>query len=313
MFARHSISTAVARKRFAESCRPVRNFGYGLVLSLLLSTSLWAAHWERDDAGHSVAVPEHVHRIVSLSPSLTDIVYALGAQNDLVGITDYTDYPPQAAREKPSVGAIVNPSLEKILGLHPDIVLALPAFNGADTIAGLQHLGLAVFLFNTSVESDIYRNVASVGRILGREQQASALIVQLQAREQRVKQQSMGKTRLKVLVVVAIEPLITAGRSAFMTEMITAAGAESVTRDIPQDWLQMNLEAVLPRNPDYILLIQGGPVTLKDMRQHPGWSSLEAVRTGRIITVDSRIQIPSPVAFDGLEDLARQIHAVQSH
>jgi iron complex transport system substrate-binding protein len=274
---------------------------------------LWAAHREVDDAGRSVAVHDHVHRIVSLSPSLTDIVYALGAQEDLVGITDYTDYPPEAARQKPSVGAIVNPSLEKIFALHPDLVLALPAFNGADTIAALQHLGLPVFLFNTAVVSDIYRNIASVGRILGRDQQASTLIAQLRSREERIKQQASGKTRPKVLVVVAIEPLITAGRSAFLTEMITTAGAESVTQDVPQDWLQMNLEAVLPRRPDYIVLIQGGPVTLKDMQQHPGWRSLAAVRESRIITVDNRIQIPSPVAFDGLEDLARQIHAVQSH
>lgn len=279
----------------------------------MLGAPLWAAHREVDDTGRSVAVPDHVHRIVSLSPSLTDIVYALGAQDELVGITDYTDYPPEAARQKPSVGAIVNPSLEKIFALHPDIVLALPAFNGADTIAGLQHLGLPVFLFNTAIVSDIYRNIASVGRVLGRDQQASMLIAQLRSREQRIKQQSTGKTKPKVLIVVAIEPLITAGRSAFMTEMITAAGAESVTQDVPQDWLQMNLEAVLPRKPDYIVLIQGGPVTLKDMQQHPGWNSLDAVRESRIITVDNRIQIPSPVAFDGLEDLARQIHAVQSH
>src|SRR5579863_2584827 len=79
-----------------------------LALLLLLSASSWAAHREIDDTGRSVAVPDHVHRVVSLSPSLTDIVYALGARNELVGITDYTDYPREAAAEKPSVGAIVN-------------------------------------------------------------------------------------------------------------------------------------------------------------------------------------------------------------
>ena len=171
---------------------------------------------------------------------------------------------------KPSVGAIVNPSLEKIFALHPDIVLALPAFTGADTIAGLQHLGLPVFPFNTSNVSDIYRNITSVGRMLGRDQQASALIAQLRLRQERIKYQLTGKAGPKVLVVVAIDPLITAGRSAFMTEMITTAGAESVTQNIPQDWLQLNLEAVLPFKPAYIVLIQGGPVTLKAMQQQPG-------------------------------------------
>ena len=86
-----------------------------------------------------------------------------------------------------------------------------------------------------------------------------------------------------------------------------------MTDDLPQDWLQMNVEAILPRKPDYILLMKDGPVKLKDMQQRAGWSSLEAVRRGRVVVVDDRIQVPGPVAFDGLEDLARQIHAMQSH
>ncbi len=286
-------------------------FGWSVVLLLALSTCSWAVHPERDDTGRSVSVPDRVHRIVSLAPSLTDIVYALGAQGDLVGITDYTDYPPQAAREKPSVGAIVNPSLEKILTLHPDMVLALPAFNGAEAISGLERLNLPVFLFNTTNMSDIYRNIASVGRVLGRDREASALIARLHMRENNLRQQSQGKPRPALLVVVAINPLITAGSSAFITEMIAAAGARSVTEDVPQDWLQMNFEAVLPRKPDYIVLIQGGPVTLKAMQQQPGWNSLEAVRNGRLMTVDGRIQLPSPSAFDGLEDLAKQVRSVQ--
>lgn len=290
----------------------VRQFGWSLVCVCVLSSCLWATRQERDDTGHTVVVPDHVHRIVALSPSLTDIVYALGAQQDLVGITDYTDYPPQAAREKPSVGAIVNPSLERIVALHPDVVLALPAFNGADTIAALQRLGIPVVLFNTANVNDIYRNIASVGRVIGRETQATSLIANLRSREAKVREQSAGRPRPGLLIVVAIDPLITAGRSAFITEMITEAGGRSVTADLPQDWLQMNVEAVLPRRPDYIVLIQGGPVTLQAMQHQPGWSFLEAVQRGRVIVADARIQIPGPSAFDGLEDLARQIRALQS-
>src|SRR5215831_10330554 len=110
-----------------------------LPLLLVLTCAAWAAHQERDETGRTVTVPDHVHRVISLAPSLTDTVYALGAQADLVGITDYTAYPPQAS-EKPSVGKVVNPSLERIIALHPDMVLALPEFNGAETIAGLERL-----------------------------------------------------------------------------------------------------------------------------------------------------------------------------
>lgn len=284
-----------------------------LLLLLVLTTCCRAAHFEKDDSGRSVSIPDHVHRIVCLAPSLTDIVYALGAQGDLVGITDYTDYPPQAAREKPSVGGIVNPSLERVVALHPDVVLALPSFNGSETIAALQRLNIPMVLFNTANLNDIYRNIATVGRVLGREHDAALLIASLQSRESAVRQQGEGKSKPGLLVVVTVSPLITAGRSAFITEMISAAGGRSVTGDLPQDWLQMDVESILPRKPDYIVLIQGGPVSLKMMQQQPGLRSLEAVQKGRIITVDSRIQIPSPAAFDGLEDLARQLRTVQAH
>ena len=282
-----------------------------IVMMLLLTCYAGALRSERDDSGRSVVLPDHVHRVVSLSPSLTNTVYALGAASDLVGITDYTMYPPEAARQKPSVGAVVNPSLERIVALHPDVVLALPEFNGAETIQGLQRLGIPVFLFNTGNISNIYHSVESVGRVMEREREAAALVARMRARETQVRAQSTGKDNPSVLLVLSIDPLITAGRNAFITEMIEAAGAHSVTNDARQDWLQMSIEAVLPRKPDYILLMKGGPVSLQDLQQHAGWSSLEAVRRGRVIVLDDRIQIPAPVAFDGLEDLARQIHAAQ--
>jgi iron complex transport system substrate-binding protein len=284
-----------------------------LPIFLLLSSCAWAVRWERDATGRPVAVPDHVHRAVSLSPSLTNTVYALGAASDLVGITDYTVYPPEAAHQKPSVGAVVNPSLERIIALHPDLVLALPEFNGAETIQSLQRLGIPVFLFNTANIANIYRSVESVGKLMEREREAAALVAQMRAREEKIRAQSAGKPKPSALLVLAIDPLITAGKNAFITEMIEAAGARSVTDDLRQDWLQMNVEAVLPRKPDYILLMKGGPVTLKDMQRSAGWSSLEAVQRGRVIVIDDRIYIPAPVAFDGLEDLARQIQAVQSH
>lgn len=291
----------------------MRKFWRCLPMVLLLTCYAWAWRSERDDTGRSVVLPEHVHRVVSLSPSLTNTVYALGAAGDLVGITDYTVYPAEAVRQKPSVGAVVNPSLERIVALHPDLVLALPDFNGAETIQGLQRLGIPVFLFNTGNVANIYLSVESVGRVMEREREAAALVAQLRAREAQVRAQSAGTDKPSALLVLSIDPLITAGKNAFITEMIAAAGARSVADDLKQDWLQMSIEAVLPRKPDYILLMKGGPVSLKDMQQRAGWNSLEAVRRGRVIIVDDRIQIPAPVAFDGLEDLARQIHALQSH
>jgi iron complex transport system substrate-binding protein len=290
----------------------MRNFLRSLPLVLLLTCSALAARMERDQTGRTVALPDHVHRVISLAPNLTDTVYALGAESDLVGITDFTAYPAQAAREKPSVGKLVNPSLERIIALHPDMVLALPEFNGAETIAGLQRLGIPVFLFVSGDISHIYVTIESVGRVMGRQREAATLIAELRSREAKVRAQSDAKPKPSVVLVLEVDPLITAGKNAFITQMISVAGARSVTDDINQDWLQMSIEAILPRKPDYILLMKDGRITLKDMQRSPGWSALPAVQKGRIIILDNRIQIPAPVAFDGLEDFARQIHALQS-
>ncbi len=146
-----------------------------LPLLLLLTSFASASRVERDETGRTVTIPDHVHRAVSLSPSLTNTVYALGAASDLVGITDYTIFPAEAAKQKPSVGAVVNPSLEHIVALHPDVVLALPEFNGAEAIEGLRRLGIPVFLFNTANIANIYHSIDTVGRVMGREREATAL------------------------------------------------------------------------------------------------------------------------------------------
>ena len=189
---------------------------------------------ERDDAGRSVAVPDQVHRAGVAVAQPDQHGLCAGRTSDLVGITNYTSYPPEAAREKPSVGAVVNPSLERIVALHPDMVLALPAFNGAETIAGLERVGIPVFLFSTGSVANIYRTIASVGRVLGSEREATRADCRACARGRAKCELSRRESpKPTVLLVLSIDPLITAGRSAFITEMIAAAGAKFGDRRSP--------------------------------------------------------------------------------
>ena len=283
-----------------------------LSLVLALTASGWSVHFVRDDLGHAVAVPEHAHRLVCLTPSVTNTVYAIGAAADVVGITDYSFYPPEARRQKPSVGEVVRPSVEKIASLHPDLVIAQSVFNDPEILHELQRIGIPVFVVEASNLAGVYKAIASIGRVLSREREATALIEQLRARENKVRAMSQNKYKPSLFLVISMDPCITAGRDAFVTELIGAAGGRSVTADLPRDWLQINIEAVIPKRPDYILVVNGSPFGLKDMQQRAGWSSLEAVRQGRVIQVDDRIQYPSPVAFDALEELARRISALQA-
>jgi ABC-type Fe3+-hydroxamate transport system substrate-binding protein len=101
---------------------------------------------------------------------------------------------------------------------------------------------------------------------------------------------------------------MTAGHGAFITELIEIAGGTSVTRDMPNEWPRISLETLISRQPEYLLLVKGSAVTLEALQQRAGWRSLEAVAKGRILYVDDRIQVPSPLAFDALEDLAKQLH-----
>ena len=278
---------------------------------LAFSLSASAARLVRDELGRGVLVPDHVHRVICLTPSITDTVYAIGGGEDIAGITDYTHYPPQAAHEKPSIGDILHPSLEKIASLHPDLAIGIATLNSSETVQAIERLGIPVFLVTDSGLAGLYHSISSIGLAIGREREAASLVAQLRARERRVRSQAAPAGRgPSVFLVLSLDPCITAGRGAFISELIAAAGARSITRDLPQDWLRVSLEAMLSRKPDYLLVFEDSPFGLDEMRQRPGWSSFDAVRRGRVLRIDDRLQFPSPVAFDALENLARQIHAL---
>jgi iron complex transport system substrate-binding protein len=282
-----------------------------VVLWFLLSSVAFCTRTLQDETGRTLIVPDQVKRVISLAPSLTETIYALGASSQLAAITDYTQYPPQAAKEKPSIGDILKPSVEKISTLHPDLVFAIATFNSPETIRGLERIGIPVFLVNGRGVAGVYSSVASVGHALGRDKEAEALLASLKAREQNVRAMAAKSHHPSVFLALQLDPCITAGKGAFITELIGIAGARSVTADLSQDWLRVSLEAILPRKPDYILLLNSAPFGLDDMRSRAGWNSLDAVKFGRVLHADDRLQIPSPVAFDGLEDLAKQIQVAQ--
>jgi iron complex transport system substrate-binding protein len=139
------------------------------------------------------------------------------------------------------------------------------------------------------------------------------VIGQLRARQQKVAASMAGRPRLEVLLVVWPDPFITAGRGAFITDLIEAAGAHSVTADIPQEWSRVSLEAMVAKRPKYLLLIRGSKVSIDELQKLPGWSSLDAVHNRRVIWVDDRIYYPSPLMLDALEDLSRQLVSAETY
>jgi iron complex transport system substrate-binding protein len=282
-----------------------RLLGCLCILSFVIPS--WASRVLKDETGRSVTVPDHPHRIICLVPSITDSVFSLGAGDDVVAISDYVKYPREASL-KPSVGSISNPSMETILSLHPDLVLGMPKSNQQSVLNQIQGLGIPVYVVDPHGIAGILHSITSLGQAINREPQAAALVARLKQRIAAVRASVQGRPVIKVFAPVSYDPVITIGKGAFITEIIAAAGGESITANLPEEWPQISMEAVVARAPAALLLVRGGRITIEILKDRPGWNALPAVRERRVYFLDKRIEFPSPVAIDALEDLAKQLH-----
>ena len=274
---------------------------------LCISLPALAARTLTDDVGRSITVPDHPHRVICLMPSLVDDVYALGAGSDVIAVTDFTKYPPEA-KTKPSVGLPLSPSLETIVSLHPDLVFASGDLNGGETVKALEKVEIPVFTVTAHGIEGIYNSITSVGHALNREREAARLVGALRERERAVRERVAGKPVVNVLMPIWYDPIMTVGKNAYITDLIEIAGGRSVTSDIAEEWPEISLEAVFARSPEALVLVRGSKMSVEAIRTRPGWVTMPAVRNNRIYYVDGRIESPSPVAFDALEDLAKQFH-----
>jgi len=276
-------------------------------LVAILTAPCLASRTLTDEVGRKVVVPDHPHRLICLMPSVTDTVFALGAGDDVVGISDYTKYP-AAALAKPSVGDLIKPSIETILSLHPDLVIGFQPKGPMEVTEELERAGIPIFLVDPHGISGILHSVETIGQALNRPQQAAELIRSLQGRIDAVKTRTRGLPTPRVFMPIWYDPITTIGKSAFITEIIAAAGGRSVTDDLPEEWPTISMEVVLERVPEALLLVRGGKTTMQVLESRPGWNSLKAVREKRAYYLDDRINFASPVAIYALEDLAKQFH-----
>ena len=278
-----------------------------LALTILAASPLLAVRTLKDELGNPVVVPDHPHRIVCLIPSVVDDVYALGAGEDVIAVSDFTRYP-AAARGKPSIGLPLSPSLEMIVALHPDLVLGSADLNRPETARQLSRLGIAAFMVNPHGLSGVYRSLLSLGLALNREAAAHALIEQLKAQERSVRERAAQRPQVRVFLPVWYDPIVTIGGRSFLSELIETAGAVSITDSIAQEWPQISLEVVMAHQPDALVLIKDGKVTFHDLENRPGWDTLPAVRNRRVYYLDDRAEFPSPIAFQALEDFEKQLN-----
>jgi iron complex transport system substrate-binding protein len=280
-------------------------------LSILLSAT-GSARMVKDQTGRMVNVPENPLRLVSLAPNITEIVYALGLGDELVGDTDNCDFPPEA-KSKPHVGTMVNPSLERIVALKPDLALGTPEANRRETADQLERLGIPVYGVTASTLHGTVASIEDLGKVLGRAAEATRLVAQMQARIDRVENRIKAQPEPRVLFVVWYRPLITVGPHTFIADVIRAAGGIPIGADLKGEWPRLTLEELLPLNPDVILFpkTESFSPSLKEFRGLPGWKDLRAVKDGRMYFVSETIERSGPRLVDALEELANILHPRQ--
>ncbi len=287
-----------------------RGLGAWLALLLLALGAFPAGAGEvRDMLGRRVVVPASPTRVVSLAPSLTETVYAVGAAERLVGVTDFCDFPAEASR-KPKVGGIYTPNLEAILSLKPDLVLATTEGNREEHVQALGALGLPVYLVRPTDFATVLESIERVGHLLDRAAEGRRLAGAMRDEAEGIARSVKSLPRPRVLYVLWGNPLIVPGRDTLITDLIRRAGGESVSGDEPFAYPRFSVEEAVARRPDRIVVAQHGEASLDDrLREWQHLTLLPAVRQGRIAPIDGNLlHRPGPRVVQGLRALARILH-----
>jgi iron complex transport system substrate-binding protein len=264
-----------------------------------------------DETGRRMAVPLNVRRVVSLAPNLTETIYALGLDSKLAGDTTYCDIPP-AAKDKPHVGSTQDPSLEAIVALHPDLVLATTSINRAQTADALLKIGVPVYTSDPHTIAGMLSATATMADLLGASEPGAKLVAELQTRLDTLHAALQDRPMAHVLFVVWEDPLISIGQNTFIADALRWAGAESIIM-ATQNWPQVSMEEVVRLQPEYIVLTADHLAAethahVHNLRDRPAWSDLRAVKDGHVVMASDEFTRPSPGLVDAIESLAHELH-----
>jgi iron complex transport system substrate-binding protein len=262
-----------------------------------------------DQTGRRLDLSGPPARIISLVPSVTEILFAIGAQDRLVGVTDFCDYPAEARRKR-SVGGMLAPSLETVVALKPDLVVATTAGNRHETFEQLARLEVPVFVVNPVTVVDVLTLISLLGRLTDRAAAADQVVATLRSRMEAVAARVVGRPSPRVLYVLWPDPLIVPARGTLVSELIALAGGDSVTADGGRGYLRYSMEAALARNPEVIILARHGSERSPLLRaKWERFTEVPAIAAGRLYAMDGNLMHRyGPRMLDGLERLARLIH-----
>ncbi len=266
-----------------------------------------------DGLGRKITLAHPAQRVVSMAPSNTEILFAIGAGSQVAGRDDFSDYP-EAVKNLPKIGGTEKYNDEAIVALHPDLVLAAE-INTADQVKALEGLGLTIYyLKNPATLEDMYKNLEIVAQLTGHDSDAENLITSLKSRVTAVDGKIAKVTSHPSVFyeIDATDPAkpFTAGPNTFIDLLIQRAGGTNIAGTLKDQYPQLSLEQVVALNPSFILLGDAAyGVTPDVVKARPGWGSLSAVKNGGVVAVDDNLfSRPGPRLIDGLELMAKLLH-----
>lgn len=282
-------------------------------ISLVSVTSTPAGMTLKDGLDRSVTLAAPAQKIISLAPSNTEILFAVGAGRQIVARDDFSDFPTEA-KDLPSIGGSSgNLNLEQITSLQPDLVLA-SALNTPEQVKALENLKLTVYYLPNPTDMDgLYQNLETVGQLTGHEKEAKALADSLHQRVDRVVQKvSQANKPLVFYELDGSEPSKpwTAGPGTFVDTLLQMAGGRNIGNQLSSAWAQISQEELITGNPDVILLGDAAyGVTPEQVAARPGWNGIKAVTQNKMFAFDDNlVSRPGPRLVDGLEAMAKILH-----
>jgi iron complex transport system substrate-binding protein len=257
-----------------------------------------------DDLGRTIKLPQPVRRVVTLAPNLTEIVFAVGGSDKLAGDTTFCNYP-EDAKKIQKVGDTINPNLEAIIALKPDVVLVSKASQLQTFLPRMEEQKIPVFVAGATDLDGVFKDISTIGDILGNKAKAAELVSSLKKRADAVEEKSKSATPYHVFVQISEEPLYTAGKSSFITDLIERAGGTSVTANIDEDYPRLSKETALAFQPD-VIIISG--MTDGDQKPNAVFANSPAVKNKKVFQIDGDLLTrPGPRLVDGLEQIAQKL------
>jgi len=281
-----------------------------LVIFLGTPPSFSAGLKVRDEVGREVTFPFPPKRIVSLAPNITEILFSLGLDREIVGVSIHCNFP-EKAKSKPRVGSYISLDFEKITSLKPDLIIATGAGNTRDMVDRLGKLGFPSYVIYPKNFDDILKSILDIGHVVNREKEAKQITEEMRKRSQRVIELTKGLPRPKVFVEISDAPIVTVGKGSFADDLIRLAGGQNIAGKEKEVYPRFGMEEILKRAPEVIVISSMNPKGdyQKILQEWNRWETIPAVKNGRIRLIDSDLlDRPSPRIIDGLEALAGVLH-----